>query len=158
MSEAEDKAHPVDLTVDKTAREFRVEWAGGEKSAYGFDYLAAFVRARIAGRSARRARKTPSPSSRGRAGRQNLKMWRWWGATPSISSGGAVAARASIRLTISTRSLLSARRAQAKGRRKSCRLVHRKPRMRSIKLNRSKKPAPREWAAGSAPWRGFSCG
>ena len=41
MSAPVDKAHPVDLTVDKPAREFRVEWASGEKSAYGFDYLAA---------------------------------------------------------------------------------------------------------------------
>ena len=41
MSGLDDKAHPVDLTVDKPAREFRVEWASGEKSAYGFDYLAA---------------------------------------------------------------------------------------------------------------------
>lgn len=32
---------PVDLTLDKTARELRVEWEGGIKSAYGFDYLAA---------------------------------------------------------------------------------------------------------------------
>ena len=32
---------PVDLTLDKTARELRIEWAEGRKSIYGFDYLAA---------------------------------------------------------------------------------------------------------------------
>jgi DUF971 family protein len=32
---------PVDLTVDKTARELRIEWADGVKSVFGFDYLAA---------------------------------------------------------------------------------------------------------------------
>lgn len=32
---------PVDLTVDKTSRELRIEWADDVKSAYGFDYLAA---------------------------------------------------------------------------------------------------------------------
>ncbi len=34
-------ARPVDLTVDKRARELRIEWAGGGRSVYGFDYLAA---------------------------------------------------------------------------------------------------------------------
>ena len=33
--------HPVDLTIDKAARELRIEWAGGGKSVFGFDYLAA---------------------------------------------------------------------------------------------------------------------
>ena len=32
---------PVDLTVDKTTRELRIEWADGRKSVYGFDYLSA---------------------------------------------------------------------------------------------------------------------
>jgi len=32
---------PVDLTVNKTARELRVAWADGRKSVYGFDYLVA---------------------------------------------------------------------------------------------------------------------
>ena len=32
---------PVDMTLDKTARELRVEWDNGRKSVYGFDYLAA---------------------------------------------------------------------------------------------------------------------
>ncbi|MEK6711102.1 MAG: DUF971 domain-containing protein [Nitrospinota bacterium] len=32
---------PADLTVDKTARELRIVWAGGRKSAFGFDYLSA---------------------------------------------------------------------------------------------------------------------
>ncbi len=32
---------PIDLTLDKTARELRIEWAEGRKSVYGFDYLAA---------------------------------------------------------------------------------------------------------------------
>lgn len=36
-----DAATPVDLTVDKRARQLRVEWASGERSAFGFDYLAA---------------------------------------------------------------------------------------------------------------------
>ncbi|MFP6868378.1 MAG: DUF971 domain-containing protein [Nitrospinota bacterium] len=30
---------PVDLTVDKTTRELRIEWADGRRSVYGFDYL-----------------------------------------------------------------------------------------------------------------------
>ncbi|MEE9274943.1 MAG: DUF971 domain-containing protein [bacterium] len=38
---ADESPKPVDLTVDKTARELRIEWAGGEKSVYGFDYLVA---------------------------------------------------------------------------------------------------------------------
>ena len=38
---AVEEHHPVDLTVDKTARELRVEWADGARSVYGFDYLAA---------------------------------------------------------------------------------------------------------------------
>ncbi|MBI4251080.1 MAG: DUF971 domain-containing protein [Candidatus Tectomicrobia bacterium] len=32
---------PVDLTVDKRARELRIAWAGGSKSVFGFDYLSA---------------------------------------------------------------------------------------------------------------------
>ena len=40
MTTAEGR-RPVDLTMDKTARELRIEWAGGGKSVYGFDYLAA---------------------------------------------------------------------------------------------------------------------
>ncbi|HBK78436.1 MAG TPA: DUF971 domain-containing protein [Nitrospinae bacterium] len=36
-----DQHHPVDLTLDKTARELRIEWVDGSKSQYGFDYLAA---------------------------------------------------------------------------------------------------------------------
>lgn len=32
---------PVDLTVDRTTRELRIEWADGRKSVYGFDYLVA---------------------------------------------------------------------------------------------------------------------
>ena len=101
MSAMEDKAHPVDLTVDKPAREFRVEWASGEKSAYGFDYLGQLsVRARTVRRSARSARETPSPSSRGRAAPPSSKTPRWWGATRSTSSGGAAAAPASIRSII----------------------------------------------------------
>ena len=32
---------PMDLTVDKTERELRIEWADGVKSVYAFDYLAA---------------------------------------------------------------------------------------------------------------------
>lgn len=32
---------PVDMTVDKTERELRIEWADGVKSIYAFDYLAA---------------------------------------------------------------------------------------------------------------------
>jgi len=38
---AQEPPRPVDLTVDKTARELRIEWADGVKSAYGFDYLVA---------------------------------------------------------------------------------------------------------------------
>ncbi|MBI3127594.1 MAG: DUF971 domain-containing protein [Candidatus Tectomicrobia bacterium] len=37
----EEYPKPVDLTVDKAGREFRVEWAGGRKSVFGFDYLMA---------------------------------------------------------------------------------------------------------------------
>lgn len=36
-----DRHRPVDLTLDKTARELRIEWVDGSKSRYGFDYLAA---------------------------------------------------------------------------------------------------------------------
>lgn len=32
---------PTDLTVDKTERELRIEWADGVRSVYAFDYLAA---------------------------------------------------------------------------------------------------------------------
>lgn len=32
---------PTDLTVDKTKRELRIEWANGVKSVYAFNYLAA---------------------------------------------------------------------------------------------------------------------
>ncbi len=41
MSERSGVNKPVDLTVDKRAREFRVEWASGERSVFGFDYLSA---------------------------------------------------------------------------------------------------------------------
>ena len=40
MTTAEEH-RPVDMTVDKTARELRIEWADGVRSVYGFDYLAA---------------------------------------------------------------------------------------------------------------------
>lgn len=40
MSQADSAPHPVDLTVDKRARQLRVAWASGEKSVFGFDYLA----------------------------------------------------------------------------------------------------------------------
>jgi DUF971 family protein len=36
-----EQRRPVDLTVDKTTRELRIEWSDSVKSAYGFDYLAA---------------------------------------------------------------------------------------------------------------------
>ncbi len=41
MSDAGNAGQPVDLTVDKRTREFRVEWADGRRSVFGFDYLSA---------------------------------------------------------------------------------------------------------------------
>lgn len=50
---------PVDLTVDKTARELRIEWADGVTSVYGFDYLAAMCPCAICGDKRAEMKKNP---------------------------------------------------------------------------------------------------
>ena len=116
MSAPIDAAHPVDLTVDKPAREFRVEWASGEKSAYGFDYLAALCPCANCKEERKARERNPLAVLSGPGGPAELETWRWWGATPSTSSGGAAAAQEYTRSIISTKSLPGAPEARGKER------------------------------------------
>ncbi len=66
---------------------------GGGRSVYGFGYLAAMRPCANCKEERKERERSPLALPRDRASRRSSKTPRWWGATPSISSGGVDAAQ-----------------------------------------------------------------